>query len=212
MTPPGDDKWPLCWLKHNSLVLQQDTAFTPASYLTLRTVVGSAPLSGRVERLTASYARASLATQRAEYSAGLFSKSLESVYLSASTHPYHQACSTALHDEECQREENEEEDEKEALWTALICIHEHTWLLHRLMPHSANTSGGAYEQTGSIFLHPTGPSRPILLAVDKRETLACTSRPAVITTNHLRARHHSRKLRRQNRCPCERPTTSVSIG
>lgn len=64
------------------------------------------------------------------------------------------------------------EDEKEALWTALICTREHTWLLHQLMLHSLNTSGGAYEQTGSIFLHPISPSRPILLAVDKCETQA----------------------------------------
>lgn len=190
-------------------MLQQDTAFATASYLTLGAVVGLARLSARVERLAAGYARVSLATQRGEYSAGLYSKSLESVYLSASTHPYHQAHSNALHDEERQREEKEEEGEKEALWKALICTHEHTWLLHR---HSANTSGGAYEQTGSIFLHPTGPCRPILLAADKRETQACTSRPAVITTNHLRPRKHSRKLGRQNRCLCEGPTTSVSLG
>lgn len=102
----------------------------------------------------------------------LSSQSLESVYLSASTHPYQQACSNALQDEEWQKKEKEVQDKKEALWTALIGTREHTWLLYRLMLRSVNTSGGAYEQTESIFLHPLSRCRAFLLAVDKCEIQA----------------------------------------
>lgn len=72
MSPPGADKWHLCRLKHNSLVLQQDTAITPARYLTLGTVLGLVRLSVHVNQVTASYARVSLSTQRGEYSAASF--------------------------------------------------------------------------------------------------------------------------------------------
>lgn len=53
-------------------MLQQDSAITPARYLTLSTVLGLVGLSVHVNQLTASYARASLATQRVEYSAAFF--------------------------------------------------------------------------------------------------------------------------------------------
>lgn len=134
-------------------------------------VQGLVALSAHVNRLTASYARVSLATQRVEYSAAFFFKSLKSVYLSVSTHSYHQASSSALQADECERKEKEEGgEEEEALWTALICTQEHTWLLHRLMLHSVNTSGGAHEQTGSTFHCPISPCRAILLAGDKCQT------------------------------------------
>lgn len=93
-------------------MLQREAAIAAASYSTLGAVAGSLCLSGHVKRLTASYARVSLATQRVEYSAAFFSESPESVYLSASAHPHHRACSNALRDEECRGNEKEEEDEK----------------------------------------------------------------------------------------------------
>ena len=53
-------------------------------------------------------------------------KPLESVYLSAGTHPYQQPCSNAPPAEECQKRKGEKGDEagKEALWKALICTQE----------------------------------------------------------------------------------------
>lgn len=132
-------------------------------------IQGLVALSAHVNRPTASYARLSLATQGVEYSAAFFFNSLESVYLSVSTHSYHQASSSALQADECQRKEKEEEEE-EALWRPLICTQEHTWLLHRLMLHSVNTSGGAHEQTGSTFHCPISPFRAIPLAGDKCQT------------------------------------------
>lgn len=53
-------------------MLQQDSAIAPARYLALSTLRGLVRLSVRVNQLTASYGRVSLAKQRVEYSAAFF--------------------------------------------------------------------------------------------------------------------------------------------
>lgn len=82
-------------------------------------------LSVYVDQLTVGYAGVSFVTQWREYSAEVFlHKPLESVYLSAGTHPYQQPCSNAPPAEDCQREKEKRgggEKEDEALWKALIC-------------------------------------------------------------------------------------------
>lgn len=64
--------------------------------------------------------------------------------------------------------------EKKHLWEALICAQKHTWLLHRLMLHSLNTSvcgtgggGSGLGASGSKLLAFSCPLRLILLPVDK---------------------------------------------
>lgn len=89
-------------------------------------------------------------------------KPLESVYLSAGTHPYQQPCSSAPRAEECQKRKGEKEDEagKEALWKALICTQE-TYMATppanaALLEHicvcvgweGGETGGMAYERRG----------------------------------------------------------------
>lgn len=83
---------------------------------------------------------------------------------------------------EARRRVGREEDG--ALWEALICTREHTWLLRRLMRHPLNTSvrravggRGGGEAVGLRALGVNSspqshPSRPILLPVDKCEIRA----------------------------------------